>query len=163
MLTDFGYQEIKYVTCTRRKRRKKKERKIFFLQHKTKIMGMVKSERGNQTTILHVGFEVLIAMVTKSSIFLHKTPCSPLKFNRRLGGTCRLHLHSLLPASRWFLALLILGSWRRKRHVFPKRRLTFNGLHGVTCQKIELFNCIMDVWVSSFTHRPVSLKYRSAS
>jgi hypothetical protein len=44
-----------------------------------------------------------------------------------------------LLASRWFLAWLLLWSWRRRRHVAPKRRLTFNGLHGVISQKIELF------------------------
>jgi hypothetical protein len=28
----------------------------------------------------------------KSTIFWHITPCSPLKANRRFGGTCRLHI-----------------------------------------------------------------------
>jgi hypothetical protein len=28
----------------------------------------------------------------KSYIFRDKTPCNPLKINRRFGGTCRLHL-----------------------------------------------------------------------
>jgi hypothetical protein len=36
----------------------------------------------------------------------------------------------LLPASRWFLVRLILRPWRWG-HVPPKRRLTFNGLHGI--------------------------------
>jgi hypothetical protein len=40
--------------------------------------------------------------------------------------------------SRLFLARLILLSWRWRRHVPPKRWLTFNGLHGVISQKIEL-------------------------
>jgi hypothetical protein len=55
-----------------------------------------------------VGFEVLTAVVMKSSIFWDITPCSPLKVNQRFGGTYRLHLqcrYRLL--SRWFLALLI--------------------------------------------------------
>jgi hypothetical protein len=38
------------------------------------------------------GFEVLTAVVMKSTIFWDITPCSPLKVNRRLGGTYRLHL-----------------------------------------------------------------------
>jgi hypothetical protein len=43
------------------------------------------------------------------------------------------------PASRWFLAWLILRQWRW-RYVPPKRRLTLTGLHGVISQKItELF------------------------
>jgi hypothetical protein len=39
-----------------------------------------------------VGFEVLTAVVMKSSIFWDKTPCSPLKPIRCFGGTRRLHL-----------------------------------------------------------------------
>jgi hypothetical protein len=38
-----------------------------------------------------VGFEVLTAVFMKSSIFWDVTLCSPLKVNRRFGGTCRLH------------------------------------------------------------------------
>jgi hypothetical protein len=42
--------------------------------------------------VIFVGFEVLTAVVMKSTIFWDITPCSPLKFNRRFGGTYRLHL-----------------------------------------------------------------------
>jgi hypothetical protein len=45
-----------------------------------------------RTNISIVGFEVLIALVMKSSIFWDIMPCNPLKANRRFGGTCRLHL-----------------------------------------------------------------------
>jgi hypothetical protein len=38
------------------------------------------------------GFEVITAVVMKSTIFCDITPCSPLKVNRRFGGTYRLHL-----------------------------------------------------------------------
>jgi hypothetical protein len=38
------------------------------------------------------GFEVLTAVVTKSSVFWDITPSIPLKLNRHFGGTCRLHL-----------------------------------------------------------------------
>jgi hypothetical protein len=43
------------------------------------------------------------------------------------------------PAACWFLTLLIFQprSWRR--HIPPNRLFTFNGLHGVLSQKIELF------------------------
>jgi hypothetical protein len=44
-----------------------------------------------------------------------------------------------LPPSRWFLARLILWSWRWRRHVPPKCRFTFDELHGVISQKIVLF------------------------
>jgi hypothetical protein len=43
-----------------------------------------------------VGFEVLTPVVMKSSIFWDIKPCSPLKVNRRFGGTYRLHLQGFL-------------------------------------------------------------------
>jgi hypothetical protein len=39
-----------------------------------------------------VRFEILTAVVIKSSIFWDISSCSLLKVNRRFGGTCRLHL-----------------------------------------------------------------------
>jgi hypothetical protein len=36
-------------------------------------------------------------------------------------------------------ALLILQPWSWRWHVLPKHRLTFNGLHGIISQKIDLF------------------------
>jgi hypothetical protein len=45
-----------------------------------------------QTSLLHVGFEVLTAVNMKSIIFWDITPCSPLGVNRRFGGTYRLVL-----------------------------------------------------------------------
>jgi hypothetical protein len=39
-----------------------------------------------------VKYDVLTAVITKSSFFRDITPCSQLKVNRRFGGTCRLHL-----------------------------------------------------------------------
>jgi hypothetical protein len=42
-------------------------------------------------------------------------------------------------ASCWFLAWIILRPRRRRRHIPPKRRLTFNGLHGVISMKTEFF------------------------
>jgi hypothetical protein len=43
---------------------------------------------------LLVGFEVLTAVIMSSYIFWNTSPCSPLKINRRFGGTCRPHLQS---------------------------------------------------------------------
>jgi hypothetical protein len=37
----------------------------------------------------HVGVEVFTAVVLKSIIFWDMTPCSPLSFNLRFGGTLR--------------------------------------------------------------------------
>jgi hypothetical protein len=39
-----------------------------------------------------VGFEDLTAALLKSTIFWDIAPCSPLRDNRRFGGTYRLHL-----------------------------------------------------------------------
>jgi hypothetical protein len=41
-------------------------------------------------SLLNVAFEVLTAVVTMSSVFWDITPCSTLKVNRYLEGTCRL-------------------------------------------------------------------------
>jgi hypothetical protein len=93
----------------------------------------------------YVGFEVITAVVMKSSVFWDITPCGPLKVNRHFGGTFRLHLHGRRISqarnqheSKW-QAERILRPWRRQ-HVPPKRRLTFNRLHGVISQKIAHFN-----------------------
>jgi hypothetical protein len=47
----------------------------------------------------------------------------------------------------FFLAWLILRPWRLRRHFSPKRRLTFNGLHDVISQKIELFEGLTRVTI----------------
>jgi hypothetical protein len=79
-----------------------------------------------------VEFDVLAAMVMKSTIFWNIKPCSPLKLNRRFGGIYRLRLQGRRISrarnqrrSRW-------------RYVPPKRLFTFNGLHGVISQKMLL-------------------------
>jgi hypothetical protein len=76
----------------------------------------------------NVGFEVLTAVVIKSSSIWDITSCSPLEVNRPF---------YFLPASCWLLAWLTLRLWRWRRHVPLKRRLTFSGLHGVICKKMS--------------------------
>jgi hypothetical protein len=49
-----------------------------------------------KSVIFYVGFEVFTAVVMKSIIFWDMMPCSPLSYNRRFGGTYRLHLQGLL-------------------------------------------------------------------
>jgi hypothetical protein len=71
--------------------------------------------------------------------------CSRLRVNWHFGWTCCLYLRSqnkkpelsLPPTSCSFLALLILWPCRW-RHVHPKCRLTFSGLHGIISLKSEL-------------------------
>jgi hypothetical protein len=45
----------------------------------------------------------------------------------------------ILGSSASFISWHILRPYRWKRHVHPKRRLNFNGLHGVISQKIGIF------------------------
>jgi hypothetical protein len=45
--------------------------------------------------LLTEGFEVLTPVVMRGTIFWDITPCSPLKVNRRFGGT-----HRILPEGR---------------------------------------------------------------
>jgi hypothetical protein len=89
----------------------------------------------------------------KGSIFWDITPCSPLEVTQSFGGRYRLHLQDRRKSqgrnqceSRWITehacfhaTWSILISWIWRRYVPPKRRLTFNGLHGVISQKTELF------------------------
>jgi hypothetical protein len=48
--------------------------------------------KSNQNLYNNVGFEVLTAVVMKSSIFWDTPPCSPLEVNWCFRGTCNLHL-----------------------------------------------------------------------
>jgi hypothetical protein len=68
---------------------KRKHRLIF-------LAGKLENTRTKQKNAVidkdYGGFEVFIAVVMKSIIFWDMTPCSPLSFNRRFGGTYRLHL-----------------------------------------------------------------------
>jgi hypothetical protein len=79
--------------------------------------------------------------------------CRMFQINRCFWGTCRLHLQcrrinvpkkkqresGSKQSSAWFILL----SWRWRRHISPKRRLTFNGLHDVISQKTELLPCFV--------------------
>jgi hypothetical protein len=50
----------------------------------------------NNRTISPVRFEVLTAVVMKISVLWDITQCSPLKVNRRIGGSHRFHLQGVL-------------------------------------------------------------------
>jgi hypothetical protein len=50
---------------------------------------------------LYAGFEVLTAVVMKSTIFWDIMPCSLLKANRHFGGTHRLHLQCQIRQARY--------------------------------------------------------------
>jgi hypothetical protein len=85
---------------------------------------------------------LVASSLKKSSIFCNITPCSPLKVNWRFEGTCpplSSASSTAVVVTCWCLAWLILWLRRWRWRFPPKRRLTFNGLHGVIPQKIRLF------------------------
>jgi hypothetical protein len=85
----------------------------------------------------YVEFQVPTAVVINNYILWAITLCTQLKVNRRFGGTC-LHISAcLLLVFAW----RVLQRWRWRRHVPPKQRLVFNGLHDVMSLKRELFSC----------------------
>jgi hypothetical protein len=93
------------------------------------------------------GFEVLAAMFMKISIIWDITPCSPLKVNRRFGGTCRLHLQGRRICrardqreGRWQAELCFHAGFLLSIFFDPEDGgdmflqnvgLTFNGLHRI--------------------------------
>jgi hypothetical protein len=108
------------------------------------------------TIMFEVGFEVLTAVITNITIFWGITPYSPSRVKRRCGGTYRLHLqgrrisrgrnqreNTLLTIcfhAVFFCSAYSNTIWRR--YIRPKRRLTFNGLHGIMSQRTALFNYV---------------------
>jgi hypothetical protein len=74
----------------------------------------------------------------KSTNFWDITPCSPLKVSWRFGGIYRLHLQG------WRISQernQREGRWQAEgSDMFPKRQLSFNGLHDVISQKVIFFN-----------------------
>jgi hypothetical protein len=56
------------------------------------------------------GYKKTDQQVMKSTIFWDITPFSPSSFNRRFGGTYRLHLQVCHLLSRWFLAQRIFST-----------------------------------------------------
>jgi hypothetical protein len=50
--------------------------------------------------LMSVGFEVLTTVVMKRTVFWDIISCSPLKVNRRFGGTYHLHLEGRISRER---------------------------------------------------------------
>jgi hypothetical protein len=82
-----------------------------------------------RNSLLFLGSEVLIEVVTESLVFRFITVCSPLKANR---------FHCCLFRVGF---LLSFPSTPKMEAIFSSEsRLTFNGLHGVISQKIQPFS-----------------------
>jgi hypothetical protein len=79
----------------------------------------------------------------KSSILWEITPCGPLNVDRRFAGVASI-LPLIAPPSRWFRTSLILRPWRCRRHVSPKRRLTWELFINDTVR--ELGTLRIQIW-----------------
>jgi hypothetical protein len=97
-------------------------------------------------------FEVLTAVIMKSTITWDITPCSSFesqpKFRRNIAS----------PSSGQKICQLISRPWRWRRYVPPKRRFALNGLHGVISQKIVVFtnkNRLISLIIEMKTPLPV--------
>jgi hypothetical protein len=96
-----------------------------------------------------VGLEVLTTVVTKGTIFWDTTPCSPLKVNRRFGGTHRLHLQGRISRERnqressW-----PVGSVPRKRQLTFRRQYASREscYHHPAFVPSKLTNDYISVW-----------------
>jgi hypothetical protein len=118
---------------------------IYFLQPNCTLIVYIEAYALNQWVFC---WENLIKESLKSSVFRDMMPCSLLKVKWNFWGTFCLHLQCrrirkarlyLPPAFKLVSCLLILWPWRWRWHVPTKCQLTFNGLHGLISQKVELF------------------------
>jgi hypothetical protein len=81
--------------------------------------------------LYHLGQNVVQSVESQPTVRRNVSPLSS-------GSKNKQRLCSL-PALCWLFAWLILRSSRWRRRIPPNNQLTFNGLHGVISQKIELF------------------------
>jgi hypothetical protein len=138
--TNIGRQISSISRCVQQR-----DKGQFCFFRNTSVLKPLSSFQKSGTNLNDVGFEVLTAVVMKSTIFWDITLFSPLEVNLRFGRTPPSSGSKNKPSStchllsRWFLARIIVRPWRRRRYVPPKRRLTPNGLHGIISQKIILF------------------------
>jgi hypothetical protein len=112
--------------------RKKYNEKFQYLISSPNIIKVIKSRKMGLAG-------PVTSMEKKRAVLWDITPCTPLKVNRRFGGTYCLHLQGRRISrarnqckSRW------KARWRW--HVPPKRRLTFNGLHSYIPEDSTLHN-----------------------
>jgi hypothetical protein len=92
-----------------------------------------------------VWFQVITAVVMKSTVFRDITPCNPLKTNRRFRETYRLHLQSRisrvgLPSASTLVTCWAYSTLNMEEYIFLKYRLAFNGLQGNISQNTVVFS-----------------------
>jgi hypothetical protein len=113
---------------------------LSIFKHYAKATATMNQRARSQITeeIRDVGFEVLTAVVMKSSIFWDITPRSPLRVNRHFGGTCRLQfqVRRISHARNQREAGSKQSSAEDGRDMFLRK---VDGLQGVISQKTVLF------------------------
>jgi hypothetical protein len=83
--------------------------------------------------------------VKKNSVFRDTTPCNPFKvptFQRNLSPQSSKSWNKPRNLANRFILISCLSyasTWRWRRHVPPKRLLTFDGLQVIASQKTEFF------------------------
>jgi hypothetical protein len=93
---------------------------------------------------------VIHVKILNSSILWNVTHCSPVKADRRFGGTYLLHLQGRKETNMKWKANRAASSMRHvgfllgllfySENNLPKRRLPFTGVHGAISQETELFS-----------------------
>jgi hypothetical protein len=84
-------------------------------------------------------FHYFVRIVSRIHYFTSKSYLLNYKVSLRVASSGIYRRSSCHLILRWFLARLILRPWRWRRHVAPKREITFHGLYAVISQKIEIF------------------------
>jgi hypothetical protein len=92
-------------------------------------LSLVYADKWEPTTHIPNAFRILFRKVTQNNE--ESKRCRT--WVSHSGGYEELCFHAV------YLTRLIFRPWKWRWYVSPKRRLTFNGLHGVTSQKIVFF------------------------
>lgn len=87
-----------------------------------------KNQNNPQNKNFYVGMKVLTAVVTKSSIFWHIMPRSPLKVDRCFGGTFRFYLQGRIKGQEIIQPEACRTCWK----------FTSNRIHSIIFQKTEI-------------------------
>jgi hypothetical protein len=112
---------------------------------------------------LHARSEVFTAVTMKNANFWDVAPCKSCG-NPRLRGKYHLHFRDRKVSKEssqqrfacYMLCLFLLGllfGLRWRKYIFPKRKLTFTGSHGIVYWKIHVCNTRLNYSTCAlFTH-----------
>jgi hypothetical protein len=118
---------------------------------------------------IYVRFEILTAVVVKSSVFWDVTLCSSLKVNRRFGVTYYHHIQSrnkIQLVSRWQVDLCMTYSstLNSETKCCSKTSGDFQRFNGVISQKIEpLMNIFLKYYIKESRGKFVEYEFSSGT